>query len=126
MIVDIDRFDLKIHIHGSLFTDFINLFTPFFKSVVVDMINDSVSLVLKTGVPLIANTLIDYTDGYLPMPFIKDWVLDWETPQAAIVTTESISIGSRALYFDKVYGEQEPVVAIPDMPFYNNTLPQEF
>lgn len=109
-----------------MFTDFINLFTPFFKSVVVDIINESVSLVLNTGVPLIANTLIDYTDGFLPMPLVNQWVLDWETPAAAVVTNDSISIGVRGLYFDKVYGEQEPATTIPDMPYYNNTLPQEF
>ena len=105
VIVDIDRFDIKIHIHGSLFTDFINLFTPFFKSVVVGMINDTVSLVLETGVPLVVNTVIDYTDGYLPMPLINNWILDWETPESAIVTADSISIGVKGLYFDKVYGE---------------------
>jgi hypothetical protein len=53
-------------------------------------------------------------------------VLDWETPESAVVSELAFSIGVRGLYFDKVYGEQEPTVAIPDMPYFNATLPSQF
>ena len=64
IIVDIDRNDLKINLHGS----FIDIFIPFFKGIVVGIIDDTVSFTLETGIPYVANTAIDFTDGYLPMP----------------------------------------------------------
>jgi hypothetical protein len=88
VIVDINRNDIRIKItDGSVVADIVDLFIPFFKSVVVDMINDTVSYTLETGVPFVANTAIDKTDGFLPIPpFIKKWYLDWETPASAKVT----------------------------------------
>lgn len=126
IIVDIDRDDLKINIHGTVFDSFIDLFIPFFKGIVVGIIDDTVSFTLETGIPYVANTAIDFTDGYLPMPVINQWVLDWETPESAVVSEEAFSIGVRGLYFDRVFGEQEPAVAVPDMPYYNATLPSQF
>jgi hypothetical protein len=66
--VDIDRNDLKINLHGSFFDGFIDIFIPFFKGIVVGIIDDTVSFTLETGIPYVANTAIDFTDGYLPMP----------------------------------------------------------
>ncbi len=69
--MDIDRNDLKININGTVFDAFIDLFIPFFKGIVVGIIDDTVSFTLKTGIPYVANTAIDFTDGYLPMPKVN-------------------------------------------------------
>ena len=123
VIVDINRNDLKINISGSFGDWFLDLFIPFFKGTVVSMIDDTVSFTLETGIPYATNSVIDLTDGFLPIPLVSGWVLDWETPNAAVVSTEAFSIGTRGLFFDKPYGEQEPPVTIPDMPYFNSTLP---
>lgn len=126
VVVDIDRNDLKIDIDGSFGDWFVELFIPFFKGVIVNMIEDTVSFTLDTGIPYVANTAIDYTDGYFPIPLVPNWIVDWETPSAAVITPEAFSIGTRGLFFDRQYGEQEPPVAIPDMPYYDATLPSQY
>ena len=88
LLVDIDRWDIRIHMFGNLWTDLASLFEVFFKSVVVDLIQTSVTVALQTGIPYETNKLMVASDGFLKIPVIPDWVLDWETPAAAIVTTE--------------------------------------
>jgi hypothetical protein len=90
------------------------------------MIDDTISFTLETGIPYATNTVIDATDGFFPLLLVPGWVYDWETPQAAVVSTEAFSIGQRALFFDRQYGEQEPATTIPDMPYYNNALPSQY
>ena len=50
-----------------------------------------------------------------------NWIIDWETPEAAIVTDAQFQIGVRGLLFDKLIGPEEPTVAIPDMPYHLST-----
>lgn len=56
--IDIDKDDLKIDIHGNVWSDFANTFTIFFKGTVVDLINDSIATVLTETVPDSLNNLI--------------------------------------------------------------------
>ena len=65
-------------------------------------------------------------DGYFPVPLVQNWVVDWETPEAAQVTDNSFSIGVKGLMFDREFGEEEPQVAIPDMPAYNATRTEKY
>jgi len=124
--VDIDRRDIDIHLHGNIWTDFASLFEVFFKGTVIDMIDETATAALNTGIPLVGNTIMTKLDGYFPVPLIPGWIVDWETPEAAIVTDTYFSIGCKGLMFDKQIGEEEPSVVIPDMPYYNSSLPQQY
>lgn len=64
------------------------------------MIEDAIKLTLNTAMPAVANKILDFTDGFFPVPFIKDWVVDWETPEPAAITEISFGIGVKGLMFD--------------------------
>lgn len=97
--MDIDRNDIKIHIHGNILTDFASLFKVFFKGTIIGMIEDTAESALNTGIPLIGNTIMTKLDGYFPLT--KNWIADWETPQSAVVTDTKFAIGCKGLMFDK-------------------------
>lgn len=124
--VDIDRRDIKIHLFGNLLTDIGSLFEVFFKGTVVDLINKTVNFTLETGIPKATNAVLNLTDGYFPVPLIPNLVVDWETPAAAIVSQTAFEIGVKGLMFDKRVGEQDPAVAIPEMPYKDSSKPQAY
>ena len=78
--MDIDRRDIKIHLHGNIWTDFGSLFEVFFKGTVIDMIQDTAEAAMNAGIPLIGNTVMTKLDGYFPVPVVPNWIVDWETP----------------------------------------------
>jgi hypothetical protein len=119
--VDINRKDIKMHMFGNLLTDIGSIFEALFKSTVVGMIQDSVSFTLNTAIPKISNGILDYTDGFVPVPLVKDWAIDWETPEAAVITETSFGIGVKGLFFDRAIGEEDPGVVIPDMPYKDSS-----
>jgi len=114
----INRFDINIKLGGNLITDFASLFEVFFVGTVADLIEETINLTLNTGIPLVADTVLNYTDGYFPVPLVPDWVVDWETNEAAVITSSAFQIGVKGLMFDKAYGEEEPAVEIPDLPYH--------
>lgn len=124
--MDIDRRDIKIHLHGNIWTDFAGLFEVFFKGTIIDMIEDTAVAALNTGIPLIGNTAMTKLDGYFPIPLIPKWIVDWETPQSAIITDTSFAIGVKGLMFDKDFGEEEPSVNVPDMPYYDSSQAEKY
>lgn len=65
-------------------------------------------------------------DGYFPVPLINDWIVDWETPERAIVTDSSFEIGVKGLMFDDRVGEEEPTIAIPNMPYHDIYKSQKY
>ena len=89
VLVDINRDDIDIKIWGNIWADFAAAFEIFFKSTVVGLIQDGVKDALTTTVPAYVNSSFAQTDGFFTVPYEADWVLDWETPEAAIVTAES-------------------------------------
>ena len=115
---NINRFDINIRMFGNIWTDLASLFEVFFVGTVAGMIEDTVQFTLSTGIPVVTNTIVSATDGYLPIPLVPSWVLDWETPESAIVTDTQFQLGIRALMFDKKFGEEEPAVEIPEMPYH--------
>lgn len=117
VIVDINRNDIKLHIGGGFWSDLASLFTIFFKGTVVDMIRDSVTIALDTAIPQIANAFFVHNDGYIHMPFVNRMTLDWESPNAVIVTSDSWNLASKGLFFDDTIGEIAPNVTIPAMPY---------
>jgi len=103
--IDIDRFDIKVHVHGNIWADFADMFTIFFKKEVVNVIQETLTVTLETGVPYVCNKVLDSTDGYFPVPVINNWIIDWETPKSAVVSSEYFSIGIKGLFFDSKHSE---------------------
>ena len=124
--MDISRRDIDIHLHGNIWTDFASLFEIFFKGTVIGMIEDTAESAMNTGIPLIGNTLMTKLDGYFPVPIVPNWVVDWETPQPAVVTDKYFAIGVKGLMFDKLIGEEDPGVTIPDMPYDDQSRPEKY
>ena len=122
---DINRFDINIKLWGNLITDLASIAEVFFVGTVAGLLEDSIKTALNVAIPNLFNTAIGYSGGYFPMP-IENWVVDWQTPEPAVVTDTYIGIGVKGLYFDKSIGEEEPDVAIPDMPYHMNEHPELF
>ena len=97
---EISRRHLDIHLHGNLWTDLGSLFEIFFKGTVIDIIQDTVKTALNVGVPAVSNTIMTRMDGYIHVPLIPNWMVDWETPEAAQVTDIAFEIGVKGLMFD--------------------------
>lgn len=89
VLVDIDRNDINIQIWGNIWSDFAAMFEIFFKSEVVQAIQDSMNYILTDGIPLAANTYFKRKDGFIHIPFFPTWEVDWMTPASAIVATDS-------------------------------------
>ena len=119
--MDIDRRDIDIHLHGNIFTDFASIFEVFFKGTIIDMIEDTAETAINVGIDTVGNGVMTKLDGYFPIPVFADWFVDWETPQAALVTDTSFAIGVKGLMFDRAIGEEEPAQSIPDMPYYDSS-----
>jgi len=83
---NINRFDINIKMWGNILTDLESLFEVFFVGTVANLIEESIVFTLNTGIPVVTNTIMAATDGYFLLPFIPNWVLDWETPESAIIT----------------------------------------
>ena len=126
VLVDIDRSDIDIKIWGNIWSDFASAFEIFFKSTVVDMIRDGVKSTLETTVPDYINAALAGTDGELDIPVGANWILDWETIEAAVVTETAFEIGAKGILFDSELGEQEWSTDFPDIPYKVETEPAQF
>jgi len=98
------------------------MFEVFFAGTVAGLIEDTIVVTLETGIPFVANTAMTKLDGYFPVPFIPNWVIDWETDEAAQVSDISFAIGTKALMFDKrITPHEEGTVEPPVMPYHSDT-----
>ena len=101
MVPLIEAVDVDLDISRTdIWSDFADIFAFFFKGVVIDMIEDTAETALNTGIPAIGNGIMTKLDGYFTVPFIPNWIVDWETPQSAIVTDDYFAIGVKGLMFD--------------------------
>jgi len=123
VLVDINRNDIKLHIGGGFWTDIASIFTVFFKGTVVDLIRDSVTTALETTIPAVTNKALIKNDGYFHL--IPSWWLDWESPSAAIVTSDYWAIAMKGLMFNNSTGEIVPDVAVPKMTYKDITEPAQ-
>jgi len=123
IVVDIDRNDIKLHIGGGFWTDLASIFKVFFKGTVVNLIRDSVTAALQTTIPAVTNAALIKNDGYFS--YIPNWVMDWESPTAAIVTSDTWNLAVKGLMFDSRIGEITPNVTIPAMPYKDITKPAQ-
>lgn len=118
VVVDIDRNDLKIKISGNIWSDLVSIFTPFFKGPVVDLIRDTATKALETGIPAFLNTALASTGGMSVIPGFPNWFIDYQTPDAAVVTATSFEAGIRGIMFDSDIGESEWTANAPaDLPY---------
>lgn len=93
VLVDINRDDIKLHIGGGFWTDIASIFTVFFKGTVVDLIRDSVTAALNSKIPAITNAALIANDGFFHLT--EHWMLDWESPSAAIVTSDTWNVAAK-------------------------------
>lgn len=71
---------------------------------------------------MVTNTVLTKLDGYFPVPLIPNWVIDWETDEAAQVSDISFAIGTKAMMFDKrIVPHEEPDFEPPAMPYHSDT-----
>lgn len=59
------------------------------------------------------------------MPLKNFWV-DWQTPDSSIVSTTNIAVGIKGLFFDNLIGEEEPTDVIPTMPYHSTAHIEKF
>ena len=74
---DINRHNIKLHIHGNLLTDIASIFEVFFKGAVCDAIEDAIHTALKDQVPAILNNVFDKSEGTVGIINMADWMLDF-------------------------------------------------
>jgi hypothetical protein len=114
---NINRFDINIKLWGNLITDIASAAEVFFVGTVAGLLEDTIRTTLSTTIPDTINAIIAKSGGYAPMS--HNLVVDWQTPEPLQVTATTIGVGVKGLYFDKLIGEEEPAVAIPDMPYFD-------
>ena len=100
VVVDINRNDLKFHIHGNIWTDMASVFIPLFKGAILDAVQSGIQTALQTTAPTVANAFIAKTDAKTQITPIPNLWLDWETAQPFYVTETSLEFGARAILFD--------------------------
>jgi len=120
VIVDIDRHDLKFHIHGNIWTDIASVFEPLFKGAVLDEITTQLNQALKTTAPNLANTFIAGTEANNMI--IPDLWFDWMTEQPFYVTDNSLEFAGRGILYDSNFEETLPETW-PLMPYKDTTKP---
>jgi len=119
VLVDINRNDIKLHIGGGFWTDLASIFTVFFKGTVVDLIRDSVTQALVTMIPTVTNNALLANDAYFSL--VPNWVWDWQSPNAAIVTDTRWEVAIFGEMFDSRLGEVAPTGPFPTMPYSDST-----
>jgi len=122
VVVKINRFDLSISIWGSFWADTIDLIKPFIKGPLCDAIEQTLYSALDVTLPNMVNKGIGHSDGFLH--FTKSFELDWETPSSFMVTPLAFQADIKGLFFDNAYGEVDPAVAVPVMPYFDSLKPE--
>lgn len=118
VVVNIDRSNIDIDLSGNIWTDLVSLFEVFIKGPVADELQSVLSKVL-TGLPGMASDALAATDGRAPMPGFPTWVMDFSTPDAAIITDTTFEFGIRGIMYDTEIGESEMSMDFPAMPYKN-------
>lgn len=121
VVVDINRDDISISIWGNIWADFAAAFEIFFKSTVVGLIQDTVRDTLTTTIPDYLNTEFKTMDGTFLIPGTQYWDIDWQTPEAAIVTDTSFELGVKGIAYDSQIGESEWSTDFADMAYKDTT-----
>lgn len=115
VVVNINKSDIKLHMGGGFWTDLASIFEVFFKGTVVDDIVNGLKTALSTTLPKVTNqALIDNNGMGNIIPYLW-W--DWESPTAAIVTSNTFEFATKGLLFDNRTGEVDPGVVPPELPY---------
>jgi len=117
VLVDINRDDINIQIWGNLWSDLAAMCEIFFKSTVVQALQDTTYLILADGIPLAVNYGFAYTDAESNLYMHPTWILDWMTPASAIVAADSLQVGLEGDFWDSVFGEQYPADTMTVLPY---------
>ena len=77
--------------------------------------------------PEYVNGLLASTDGLITIPGEEGlWLLDWQTPAAAIVTDTSFQLGALGIMYDSAIGESEWSTDFVDMPMKDESEAAQF
>jgi hypothetical protein len=115
--VHIDRNDINISIGGSFWSDCAKVITPFIKGPVIDAIEDAANSALY-AIPGVVNSGLAASGGHASMFQFTNWWLDFQTKEAAVVTSESFGFGIQGIMYDADIGEDEWSIAFADeMPY---------
>jgi len=72
-------------------------------------------------------SIFEESNGFLPLPIFPGWVVDYQTPAPILVSDVRCTLGYKALFFDKLIGEEESTGPIPDdMPYHMDTHLEKF
>lgn len=124
---NINRFDINIKLWGNYITEIASIAEVFFVGTVAGLLEEAITVTLNTVIPGAINKGVAKSNGYFPMPFFGgNLVVDWQTPLPAIVTNTYVGMGVKGLYFDRRIGEEEPTVAIPEMPDHLSAHTEKF
>jgi len=124
VIVDIIKDDVELHIGGSFATDMANIIKPIIRGIVCDEIVSNLKMALQKTAPNAINKQLVANNGYAQI--IPNLWWDWESPEAAKVTTETFQFATKGLMFDNRTGEVDPGVAPPTMPAKVASNPAKF
>jgi hypothetical protein len=114
---NINRFDINIKLTGDFIVEFASIFEVIFVGTVAGLLEDSINVALNTTVPGLMNALVDKSNGVIPLPM--NWALDYQTPDPVVISTTKFAMGMKALFFDRIIGEEEPTTTIPYMPYWD-------
>jgi len=124
VLADINRNDISIEIWGNIWSTFASAFEIFFKGAVVDLIQEAITAGLQQGIPYAADKFFSSSEAQTET--INGWMLDWATPEPAIVTDTALEVGIAGFMWDKKVGEVLDTSPIPSMPFHDSAYPAGF
>ena len=97
------------------------MFKNTFEGKIVDAIKGGLQKELTTTLPADLNKMIAQNDGFVAIPGMEKWWLDFMASEAGIVTETSLEQGIRGIMFDHDFNETVP--AFPVMPYKDETMP---
>ena len=97
------------------------MFKNTFEGKIVDAIKGGLQKELVTALPADLNNMLAKNDGFVAIPGISNWWLDFMAAEAGVVSETSLEQGIRGIMFDHDFNETVP--AFPVMPYKDETMP---
>ena len=72
---------------------------------------------MTTTIPDFLNSEFAKMNGNMLIPTTQHWILDWQTPAAAIVTDTVFEVGAKGIMYDDEVGESKWSTDFADMMY---------